>query len=249
MKILKAAVVCLALVLALPCLAAKANPVDTVTIMHDSFGAHDDVKIWGAGREGIDVYAGVYMLDKTAGTGNGNTWPNGLMPSFCIELNEQAPDCSRTYEVVRPKDVYNNFLDEHIGSTKANYLRELWGRFYNPAWAIGGPYTTQQNTDAEAFAAAVWEIVYENLPGSPAGWNVTVDGTSGPKGFRCTNVDSAKANGYLHSLTGCGPKADLYAFVNCGSQDYIVQVPEPATITLLGLSTILGLMRRKRASA
>jgi hypothetical protein len=249
MKVLKALVACSTLVLLMPCLAARANPVNSVNIVHDGFGAYSIAKIWGGGNSGLNVYAGVYMLDKTAGTGEGTIWPNGLIPSFCIELHQVAPEYTNTYEVEKPKDVYNSFIDAYIGTTKANYLRELWGRFYDPAWANGGSHTTQQNNNAEAFAAAVWEIIYENLPTTPAGWDVTADGTSGPKGFRCENIDSSKANLYLHSLNGCGPMADLRAFVNGCKQDYIVQVPEPATITMLGLSAVFGLIRRKRASA
>ena len=247
MKILKiAAIICSGFVLALPCLAV-AGPVDTVNVVHDGYGAHDVAAVWGGGLSGIELYSGVYMLDKSAGVGVGQTWPNGPIPSFCIELHELSPHSTVTYQVTSPKNVYNSFLDAKIGDTKANYLREMWGRFYDDGWANGGPYCPQQNRDAEAFAAAVWEIVYEDLPSSPAGWDVA--STSGSHGFRCTDIDTAKANYYLHSLTGCGPKADLRAFVYQGKQDYIVEVPEPATITLLGLSGVLSLVRRKRTAS
>lgn len=248
MKMLKiTAVACLALVLALPCLATKATPVGTVDVVLDNFGAHDITTVWGGGLDGVEVYGGVYLLNKSASTGVGDTWPNGLTPVFCIELHELAPHSTCTYNVVTPDAAHNNFLGGTLGQTKADYLADLWERFYDPAWSIGTPYTDDQNSDAEAFGAAVWEIVYEDLPSSPAGWDVTTDGTAGVGGFYATGLDTNKANSYLHSLTGSGPKAGLYAFTNCGTQDFIT-VPEPATIAMLGIGGILSLIRRKRTA-
>ncbi|MHC4752507.1 MAG: PEP-CTERM sorting domain-containing protein, partial [Planctomycetota bacterium] len=100
---------------------------------------------------------------------------------------------------------------------------------------------------AAAFATAVWEIVYEDLPASPLDWDVTVDGTVCDLGFRSEYGEPDTANSWLHALDGTGPKADLRAFSYNGSQDYIVQVPEPATIALLGLGA-LSLLHRKRST-
>jgi hypothetical protein len=148
--------------------------------------------------------------------------------------------------VRRPDDAYNSYIGEVLGTTKANYLRELWATHYDPAWSAGGSYTTQQNSQAEAFAAAVWEIVYEDLPSLPTGWDVTTDGTIGNGGFAAINLDAATANKWLHELTGSGAKADLRVFVNQGGQDYLVAVPEPATLVLLGLGGALSLAGRRR---
>lgn len=141
------------------------------------------------------------------------------------------------------------FLREHIGPDKTEYLSELWGRFFEPNWVGEGPFTWRQKRDAEAFAAAIWEIIYEELPESPADWNVKIDGTFGRLGFRCSGVDTYTANSWLHALDGTGPKVDLRAFVNDVKQDYIIacpitQVPEPATVCLLGLGALI-LVRRK----
>jgi hypothetical protein len=251
MKMMKVAKsLCAVLVLTLPCLAAQAVSPGTVDIVHSGYGAYDQagVAVWGAGQEGTAMYGGLYMLNKTAGTGQGTTWPNGLIGGLCIELHEPAPASTFTYDVAMPKDAYNSFLEGSIGAGKANYLSELWGRFFKPAWASSGPFSPQQNSNAEAFATAVWEIIYEDLPTSPAGWDVTVDGTACTRGFRCEGANTTLANSWLHSLTGCGPKADLRAFVYDGKQDYIVQVPEPATIVLLGFGGVVSLLsRRKRA--
>jgi hypothetical protein len=229
--------------------AAKASILGTVDIEHSGYGASGVMQVWGGGLVGEYVYGGVYMLDKTAGTSQGNIWPNGLIGGFCIELHQWAPDTTLKYDVVNLEEVNNSFMGGLLGTAKADYLAELWGRFYDPAWADGGSYSIEENSKAEAFAAAVWEIVYEDLPASPLDWDVTTDGSAGSHGFYADYVNATLANSWLNALTGCGPKADLQAFVNEGKQDYLVQVPEPATLAMFGIGGLLSLLRRKRTSS
>lgn len=226
-------------------LTPRAVQADTVDIVHDGFGAQDTATFWGAGYGGADVVAGVYMLNKTADTGIGDTWSDGLLPGFCIELHEAAPTATRTYDVIAVDNNYNSYLGDVMGSERANYLRELWNRYYDPAWTSGGTYLDRENDSAAAFAAAVWEIVYENLPTSAADYDVTTDGTAGIGGFYAQGIDTATANAWLQSLDGTGGKADLLVLTNAGGQNYLVAVPEPTTIMLLGLGGSMGLFRRK----
>ncbi|HJX03098.1 MAG TPA: PEP-CTERM sorting domain-containing protein, partial [Dehalococcoidia bacterium] len=223
----------------------EATPVGTMDIVHSGYGANGVMTVWGGGLSDLDVYGGVYMLNKTDGTGLGNIWPNGLIGGFCIELHQWSPDTTLKYDVVGLHEVNNSFMGGTMGTEKADYLAELWGRFYNPAWADGGPYSSEEKSKAEAFAAAVWEIIYEDLPASPLSWDVTTDGSAGAHGFFASNVDADAANSWLRALTGCGPKAQLMAVVNDGKQDFIIQVPEPATICLLGLGGLAFLRKRK----
>ncbi len=226
---------------------AQACLLGTIDIVYDGAGAGGTAELWGGGLEGAARRTGVYMLDKTGGTGDGALWENGSIGAFCMELSEVAPSCTKTYSVVLPEDGQKptTFLGEKIGFEKGEYIREIWGRYFDESWFRNGPFTLQQNSEAEAFAAAVWEIIYEDLPASPSMWDVRVDSTCGPLGFRATGLDSDTANNMLHSLDGTGPKADLRAFVYCGKQDYITEVPELATILLLGLSS-LALLRGRR---
>lgn len=246
LKLVKISAVFCAAVMILPCV-TKAAPVGTVDIALSGFGAHDIMEIWAAGYEGIIGYAGVNMLDKTYGTNEGKIWSDGPIGAFCIEWAELSSSSTLTYDVIMPEDgpIPTTLLGGTMGLSKAKYLQELWGRYFDPSWVGSGSFTYQQNTKAEAFSAAVWEIIHEDLPTSPLGWDVTVDGTVGIRGFRAAYLDADMANNMLHSLDGTGPMADLRVFSYNGQQDYIVEVPEPTTMALLGLGGAFSLLRRK----
>ena len=229
------------LLVALPC-TANAYTVDTVDVVSSGNGANEFISVWGGGIDGSveGVYAGVYNLEKTYGTGEGKLWTDGTIGAFCAELSEPAPEITSKYSVVSLEDTY--------GTGKADYISELWGRYYDPSWTGDGQFTWLQDSKAAAFATALWEIVYEDLPGSSLKWDVTTDSTWGGSGFRTDFGGAVLANNLLHSLDGTGPMADLRVFSYNGSQDYIAQIPEPTTIVLLGIGS-LGLLRRKRTTS
>jgi len=219
--------------------AANAYTVDSVGVVSDGLGANELISVWGDGVDGstTGVYAGVYNLEKSYGTGEGKLWSDGLIGAVCAELSEPAPEITTKYSVTS--------LEDAFGAKKAIYISELWGRYYDSSWAGDGPFNWQQDSKAAAFATAIWEIIYED---SPLKWDVTVDSTWGGSGFKTDFGGAFIANQYLDSLDGTGPMADLRVFSAGGSQDYIAQVPEPTTIVLLGLGS-LGLLRRKRKTA
>lgn len=231
--------------LALPGL-VSADPLGTVDIYKAGFGANAAIDVWGGGLAGPEMYAGVYMLQKTADTGAGAIWPNSQLVGFCIEAEEPSFPTTQTYTVDTPEHNYSPVLNEYMGVDKANYLSELWGRYYDPSWAGLGSHSTTENMEASAFAAAIWEIVYEDVPVSSLLWDVGSDGTPGVAGFSSLQANSALANSWLHSLDGTGPKANLAVFTNQGAQNFLVQVPEPTTLALFGLGGCFSVMRRRR---
>ncbi len=226
-------------------LVLTAGPVlgNTVDIVHDGYGAYEVATVW-VDPYTVEAEAGVFRLYKTGDTGVGSTWRNGPIGGFCVELNQAPPQYTTSYSVGMPDDMTVSYTGATLGTTKANYLRELWGRYYDPAWAQNGT-SAEANRSAAAFAAAVWEIVYENMSNTGPRWDVTADGTAGPGGFLALTVDTAMANRWLQSLTGSGPKADLRVFSSSSGQEYLVAVPEPATIVLLGLGGLCSLRRRR----
>ena len=84
---------------ALLLVATATTRANTVDIVHDSYGALRATTFWAAGHNGNDIMSGVYRLNKTSGTGTGNTWSNGLIPGFCIEIQEPHPTATYTYDV------------------------------------------------------------------------------------------------------------------------------------------------------
>jgi hypothetical protein len=232
-----------ALLLAVLSGTANAHFMNTVQMVNTDLGANKPMTVWGGGLDGVDIYGGAYMFKKIDGSGEGKHWANGELSGFCVELSEPAPEIISKYNVIHLED---GPLTGSMGLTRAKYISELWGRYYDSSWAGGGSYTSKQNVRAGAFASAIWEILYEDLPATPLKWDVSVDGTAGAGGFYTNFGDAAMANSWLHSLDGTGPRAELRILSHDGSQDYIVAVPEPTTFVLLGFGSVMTLLRKRR---
>ena len=221
----------------------NANILGTVDMAYSGYGAVDTMKIWGGGHNGLNVRGGLYMFDKTGSTGQGNYLDDGPVGGFCMDLSQWLAQGENTYNVINPADgpVPDTFLGSGMGQQKADYLSELWGRYYDQSWAGVGGHSKSEKRLAGAFAAAVWEIIYEDFPTTTAGWDVRKDGTAGVLGFRAKGLDYRTANRWLRSLDGTGTMANLYGLSNGRAQDFITefQVPEPATVALLGFGLMM----------
>lgn len=210
---------------------AGAQILGTVDIENHNNSLSDTGNLWGGGLTGGLYYTGIYSWTNAGGTGLGTLVPNW---GFCIELTQGAysgwQDVLSLDSAPQPGTAVTP-----MGETKANYIRELWGRDFNPAW-VTNP-TTQNRQLAEAFGACLWEIVYET--GST--WDVT-SGT----GFHCTIEKAATANLWLGQLNGDRTyfANNLVATSTPNGQDYLVQVPEPITISLLAFG-LLAPLRKK----
>ena len=217
-------------------LIANAYPSpDTAVIKKVGNFTDGAITIWGGGLNGITGYGGFYLVDKTAGTGLGESIPNGRLNVFCIELSQLPSSYLRTYDVVAPTSAPVPAPYGKITAAKLEYLSELWGRFYTTASASGAL--------AEAMSAAVWEIIYEDYQADASNYDVTVwNGTA--NSFKCAGADTATANYWLSLLDGTGPKANLLAMTNLCYQDFLT-IPEPATMMMFGLGGLFFVKRKR----
>ena len=209
---------------------ATASLLGTVNIQNHNNSYSDQGQLWGGGLNGGTYFTGVYSWTNTGGTGLGTQVPNW---GFCIELTQEARNGWQNILPLAeaPLPAYPIY-GTPMGVTKANYIRELWGRDFDPTWAIGA-----NRQMAEAFNVAIWEIIYETDPI----WDVTTGAS-----FRAGSIEqAATANLWLSQLNGNTAYFATGLVATDDGQDYIVQIPEPATLSLLAVGAAALLRRRK----
>jgi hypothetical protein len=216
---------------------ASATLLGTVNVQNHNNGLSDIATITGGGLSALTGYTGVYSWTNAGGTGLGTQVPDW---GFCIELTQEP---YTGWQDVIPLDEASlpAAYGTPVGINKANYIRELWGRDFDPTWTTGA-----NRQMAEAFGVALWEIIYETDP--------TWDVTSGT-GFYATGIEqAATANLWLNQLNGDTSyfAHNLFATSSPFGQDYLIQIPradiipEPMTAIMLGFGA-LSIMRKRKA--
>ena len=178
----------------------------------------------------VDTTIGLFHFQRTGGDYLG--FQVSDFYSFCIEPREfVSPGSTYTYEWTALENGTTNIGG--MGTTKANLIRELFGRFHTSMW---DPF---DGTTAGAFQIAIWEIVRET--------SGTLDVGNGTTQFRNAQNPAAltQAQNYLSALNGNGPKVDdLFAGASGtltvpGVQDILFQpVSEPAGLGALGIALL-----------
>jgi hypothetical protein len=211
---------------------ANADVLGTANINNHSNILSDWGTVYGDGYPGgKTVYMGIYTWTNQDGTGLGTAVPNWGM---CIEI-PQTPVAGWMDVIKLDESPLPPLYGSPMGTTKANYIRELWGRDFDASWVSG-----QNKQMAEAFNVAIFEILYET--------DLTWDVTSGAGFHVGADVEQAAiANTWLNQLNGNTSyfANNLVAMSTTSGQDYVVQTPEPATLSLLAIGAAALLRRRK----
>jgi len=195
----------------------------------------------GADFTGVTIHDPALAPSATAGTTAGR---------FTVDFGPSSSDFQKyqafcvDYANVYFTTAYNSYfmidLPGELAYKRAAYIYENFA-YANPS----------------AAQLAIWEVVFEGLSGGSVGDLETADK------FYGTNInaqDLADAQNYVTAAVANGanfsntsaykllvsPSATTSGYYGVNEQDFLVRVPEPGVLTLLGLGLVaLGITRRR----
>jgi hypothetical protein len=190
---------------------------------------------------------GAFWAQKTSSNGN-LVLPLTEHTIFCLEIFETFGWGTVTRELTllenAPIDNGDRSYESPMAPLGATMIRQLWAQYFD---GLNIAHSANYDTTVGAFQIALWELAYD------AGKN----GISLANGYFKANTASSEGQAAIAMLLWLNdnpnaPQADLIALTSNGSQDFVGQVPEPATLIiwlLLG-STVggCGVWRRLRAA-
>jgi len=219
---------------------------DTVDVRYVGAGQGRTVKFDYNGQR-QNVFAGQLEHAFSNGTGIGSQLSGNLL-TYCTDLVEHTSSSTSTFQVTDPA----NAPGVAMGVARADALRDLY------TFAGGAQNASGADRDyAAAFQIAVWEIVYDY--DQNAGRS-SMDIESGAFEAYRTNGStlSSAIRGHLTSFFDAigmvGPRGDgmdLYAVINDGKQDQLVELgamvplPSAAGLGFAGLAGLVGVRRRR----
>jgi hypothetical protein len=192
----------------------------TLTLNGETYGGRGTTHFIGDNG----VWAGNYLIDVNDLSNNPIA---DNYKSFCLNM------------MVDP--TMGNAAIHNVLDNVSSDLEWMWGTYYND---IGS-----DAIKAAAFQLAVWEVMHED-------GNNSHNLRTGDFFLSALNVNDVdnhgatldglinQANAYLNSNNWTA-RTDLMSLNRSGYQPFLIAVPEPATLVLLGLGLIAALIRRR----
>lgn len=250
---------------AIPAVPAGADTID-LSYKYVEAGAVLDVYLGSTryyhGNQGAD---GVARVDTRNPSGALAAQLATGIWAACYEVDQSTNFAPQTYTI--------QSLDSVFSPGQASLIRQLWANchdadaetgtpiFYggsNGGFTSGEPANTAENINSIAFIYAIYEIRhdYDGSMGSldPTDGNFKLGPDQSPLGLPTTGLQSildatqTMLDGLVDPQAYTGHIPDLLALTNLSWQDFIVEVPEPATLALLALGGAALLRRRGNRS-
>lgn len=227
-----------------------------VTMRFNNVSPSQGVRIQLNGSGGFNTSAGAFnWTAKSASKSPAdeafyNTYDVGdSVITFCVELDQHvSPNNDYTYQLVSLESVPSpgTVAGGGMSGIKANYIRELFGRFYENV--------DNSPLEAAAFQLSIWEIVTDNV----GAWDLD----SGVVRELNNSAARAQAESWLGQLTGDVNQfygnpdfanKEIFGLTSSNRQDQIVLINTPVPATALlgilgGFSIFVGRRLRSQKS-